>query len=123
MIRLALAALLLAAPAGAQVYGLTPAEKTQVLDAAALRPDTDTLSLLPPPTLDRRPHGEVSMMIGSGGARGLAGTIGLPIGDNGSAALSFSTARLPGFYAGGNFGRPFAVDQQSFGFRLRQQGW
>lgn len=49
----------------------------------------DNASILP----DRRPHGEVGMFIGSGGSRGIFGTIGMPIGDNGFASFSFDTGR------------------------------
>jgi len=42
---------------------------------------------------DRRPHGEVGMFIGSGGSRGIFGTVGMPIGDNGFASFSSDTGR------------------------------
>ena len=50
----------------------------------------DNGSVLP----DRRPHGEVGMFIGSGGSRGIFGTVGMPIGDNGFASFSFDTGRF-----------------------------
>ncbi len=46
-------------------------------------------------TPDRRPHGEVGMFVGSGGSRGVFGTIGMPLGDNGFASFSFDTGRYP----------------------------
>ena len=53
----------------------------------------DNASILP----DRRPHGEIGMFIGSGGSRGIFGTVGTPIGDNGFASFSFDTGRYQGF--------------------------
>jgi hypothetical protein len=61
-------------------------------------------------------------MIGTGGARGLYGIVGVPLGDTGSATFAFSDTRLPGFTGYGPFGRR-DVGQTSFGFRLQQPGW
>jgi len=44
---------------------------------------------------DRRPHGEIGMFIGSGGSRGIFGTVGMPLGNNGFASFSFDTGRYP----------------------------
>ena len=111
--------LAVAAPASAQVYGLSPAAKSAAIEAASQRPDADNPALLPALTQDHRPHGEIGVMIGTGGARGIYGAIGVPLGDSGSAALSFSQDRSPRFYGDG----PFDVARQSFGMRLRRQGW
>ena len=67
-------------PPAPQVYGLTPEQKEQVLESASRRPDADDPALLPALPGDRRAHGEVGMMVGTGGARGIYGVVGVPIG-------------------------------------------
>ncbi|WP_414901551.1 hypothetical protein ACMT1E_00620 [Sphingomonas flavalba] len=42
---------------------------------------------------DRRIHGEVGFMIGTGGARGVYGAAAIPLGDNAGAMISFSQQR------------------------------
>ena len=127
MMRALVLLLVVAAPATAQVHGLSPAEKSAAIEAASLRPDADNPALLPALTQDRSPHGEVGAMIGSGGARGIYGVIGVPVGDNGRATFVFSDTRLPGFdgyrlQGGGFLGRrDFA--QQNIGFGFRQPAW
>ena len=134
MIRLAAFSLLLAGTAQAAdavgpppppiIYGLTAAEKAQVLESASRRPDADNPALLPMQPQDRSPHGEVGVMVGTGGARGIYGVVGVPVGENGSAVLSFSNSRLTGFYGYGPFGANGALGQQrSFGLGLRQPAW
>lgn len=87
--------------AGGEVYRLSPAEIEATLDAAAAR-HASQLPVMPPlattsPLLkDGRTHGEVGMMIGSGGARSFWGNTYVPLGQNGAAAFSFSTGRWPG---------------------------
>lgn len=112
--RAALALLLvIAAPAAAeqQVYRLSDADRAAAIASAAQRPEAAGNALLPDPTRDRilgaslyaddapardgKPHGEIGMFIGSGGARGIFGTIGAPIGDTGFAQFSFDTGRYP----------------------------
>jgi hypothetical protein len=119
---------MLAGPAVAQeqVYRLSPAEREAAIASAALQPERPTVLLTPEPAPtaglqpsverdailnnslygearpDRRPHGEVGMFIGSGGARGIFGTTAVPLGETGMASFSFSTGRFPTF--GGNFG-------------------
>lgn len=92
-----------------QVYRLSPAERDAAIASAARQPESS--ALLPDPARDRvlnnslygddavpdgKPHGEVSMFIGTGGARGIAATIGAPLGETGFAQFSFQTSRLPG---------------------------
>ena len=113
------------ATAPTAVYRLSPADRDATIAAAALQPERPGSALLPPPTTtapanalapsaerdailshslyadnatapDRRPHGEVGMFIGSGGSRGIFGTIGMPLGDNGFASFSFDTGRYQG---------------------------
>ena len=103
------------------VYRLSPADRDAAIAAAALQPERPGSALLPPPATaaanalapsatrdailgnslyadsapDRRPHGEVGMFIGSGGSRGIFGTVGMPLGDNSFASFSFDTGRYP----------------------------
>jgi hypothetical protein len=121
---------MLAGPAAAQeqVYRLSPAEREAAIARAAMQPERPALLLTPEPVPaaglqqsaerdailnnslygavrpDRRPHGEVGVFIGSGGARGIFGATAVPLGDDGMAQLSFSTGRFPGFGAGFGFG-------------------
>ena len=116
--------LLFAGPALAepQVYALSPAEAAAAKEAASHRTDTDTPALLPDPERDRAlatslypteprrdraVHGEVGMMIGSGGARGIYGAFGVPLGETGFASFSFENTQLPTNQ--GYFGQPFGT--------------
>jgi hypothetical protein len=103
-----------------KIYRLAPADRDAVIAAAALQPERAGSALLPPPAApanalapsaerdsilgnslyadiapDRRPHGEIGMFVGSGGSRGIFGTVGMPLGDNGFASFSFDTGRYP----------------------------
>lgn len=91
--------------AGAEVYRLTPAEIEATLALAAARnaqslpalsPAAGTLLAPPVAINDGRPHGEVGMMVGTGGARAVWGSTIVPLGRDGVAAFSFSTGRWPG---------------------------
>ncbi|WP_416906815.1 MAG: hypothetical protein ACMVO5_07025 [Polymorphobacter sp.] len=105
--RLLLLALALAAPATAQeqVYRLSEEDKQAALEAASRQPEKP----LPLPVVDgrapgspdRRAHGEVGMMIGTGGSRAIWGSTSIPLGDSGSASLGLGTGRFPG-----GFGSP-----------------
>lgn len=108
-----LLALLLAAPATAEVVRLSPAERDAVIAAAANGPERN--AVLTPETVarpsvldrplypefhgedgllrDRKVHGEVTMFAGSGGSFGVAGTAVLPVGDSGTAAISVMQGR------------------------------
>lgn len=105
------------------VHSLTPAEKTAVLESASRRPDADNPALLPALPQDRRVHGEVGAMIGTGGARGIYGAVGVPLGETGSATFAYSNTRLPGFYGYGPFGGRRAYAGSSFGVGLGAPGW
>jgi hypothetical protein len=123
MLRLVLPALLITAPASAQLYALTPAEKAAAIEAASRRPDADNPALLPSLPADRRIHGEVGAMIGSGGARGVYGIIGVPLGERGSAIISYAETRLPRFYGQGPFGTGGPLGQRNISLQLQQPGW
>ena len=93
--RMVLPALLLAAsvPAYADpvTLSLTDAEKEALIAGKA----ADDLAMLAdsPRLIDRRPHGEVGVMIGTGGARGIYGVTSVPIGDNGWASFGFENSQ------------------------------
>jgi hypothetical protein len=123
MFRPALLALLIAAPAAAQVYALSPAEKAAAIEAASRRPDADNPALLPGLQTDRGIHGEFGAMIGSGGARGFYGIIGMPLGERGSATIAFSDTRSPRFYGQGPFGAGGQLGQRNISLQLNQPGW
>jgi hypothetical protein len=112
-----------AGPSAPTVYGLTEAEKAQVLESASRRPDADNPALLPALPQDRRVHGEVGAMIGTGGARGVYGIVGVPLGETGSATFAFSDQRLPTFYGYGPFGRRGFTAGASFGAGLNRPAW
>ncbi len=103
-----------------QVYRLSPEEIEATKNAAALQPESASPALLPDPNRDRvldnslygdkpqrdrRPHGEVGMFAGTGGTRGIYGTVGMPIGDNSYAQFSFENGQYGGGYRGyGRYG-------------------
>lgn len=109
------------APATApKVYSLSPAERDAAIASASRQPETT--ALLPDPERDRvlgnslyaddekpdrKVHGEMSMFVGTGGARGIAGTVGVPLGNSGFAQFSFNQGRYPGqnFYGQGFYGQ------------------
>ena len=86
-------ALLAAAPASADpvTLSLTEAEK-EALIAGNTRRDLADPTATPRQT-DRRPHGEVGVMVGTGGARGFYANTAVPLGENGWAAFSFENSR------------------------------
>ena len=42
----------------------------------------------------RQIHGEIDAMVGTNGARGIAGTAAVPLGDNAGAVVSFESSRF-----------------------------
>lgn len=105
---LALALVLAAPAAAADVVRLTAAERDAVIAAAANGPERAAVltpeqavrssvldrSLYPefygegPAVRDRKVHGEVTMFAGSGGTFGMSGTAIVPVGESGTAAIS-----------------------------------
>ncbi len=92
---------------------LTDAQKEEILAAktesalsGSLLPGTVLPGLVPflpddvPLLNDRRPHGEVGMMIGTGGARGIYGVTSVPLGERGWASFGFENSQnlWPGRY-------------------------
>ena len=70
---------------------LTEAQKRELLSGKA---ESDARALPDGPLLnDRRPHGEVGVMIGTGGARGIYGVTSVPLGENGWATFGFENSR------------------------------
>lgn len=74
---------------------LQPERSARLPRQAADAPPTRLGSEAAPDGRDRRIHGEAGIFIGSGGARGVFGTALLPLGDSGSAVMSFESSRLP----------------------------
>lgn len=81
-------------PTSGQVYSLTPEQKEQALASATPRPAVPTVETLDETGNDRRIHGEVGAMIGTGGARGMYGTAAIPLGENGGAIVSFEHSQF-----------------------------
>lgn len=96
---LALAALFVASAACAQetVVSLSPEAKEKILEAAAQR----NARAIGEPAINGlggigQIHGEVGMMIGTNGTRGVYGTAVAPVGETGSVAFSFENSRYGG---------------------------
>ncbi len=97
LLSLALAAPALATetpPPAATVYQLTPEQKEAAMHSAAPQPADPLLEADRPA---RQIHGEVGVMIGTGGARGVFGTAAIPLGQDGIAVISMESMRLPDF--------------------------
>ena len=111
-------------PPAPAVYGLSPEEKAAVLESASRRADADNPALLPGLPGDRRVHGEMGAMVGTGGARGIYGIIGVPLGETGSATFAYSNTQGRGYGYGPYGYNPYGYrGQSSFGLGLRQPGW
>jgi len=102
MIRLALALVLpvFAFAAQAQMNGpaapgtitLTPEQREAALEAGAARAMDDSLQY---GAADRRVHGEIGVEVGSRGERAAYGTMVAPIGQNGTAIISYGAGQGP----------------------------
>lgn len=79
----------------ADTVRLTDEQRNAILDrntvdsAAAARGE-----LTQSQRMDRGIHGEVGMVIGSYGTRGIYGTAAIPLGDNAGAVVSFESSRF-----------------------------
>lgn len=84
-----------AAPATGDTIRLSDEQRNAILDrntvesAAAARGE-----LTQSERMDRGIHGEVGMMIGTNGTRGIYGTAAIPLGDNAGAVVSFESSRF-----------------------------
>ena len=67
---------------------LSPAQREEALEYGAARSSRE----LPINGLDRKIHGEIGMEIGSNGSHAMFGTATVPLGDSGSATVSFLNA-------------------------------
>lgn len=82
-------------PTSADTIRLTDEQRDKILDgntedsAAAARGELTSAE-----RADRRIHGEVGMMIGTNGARGIYGTAAIPLGDNAGAVVSIESSRF-----------------------------
>ncbi len=76
------------------VVSLSPEAKEQALEAAATRNagkfSEPAVNGIGKPQI----HGEVGMMIGTGGARGVYGSAVAPVGETGFVALAFENTRF-----------------------------
>ena len=98
LVLLGVAAGTIAAPvlAAESVVALSSADKEALLEAAAER----NAGAIDAPTINgigRRIRGEVSMMVGTNGARGIAASMVAPIGETGTVALAFEKLRFGRF--------------------------
>lgn len=78
------------------VRRLSPEEKERIL-AANSEADVDAASMSMlggGGSRSSQIHGEVGAMVGTGGARGIYGTAIVPLGENGSAILSFEKSQF-----------------------------
>lgn len=77
------------------VRRISDAERAAILDSAT--PESAALARGEDPAserLGRGIHGEVGVMIGTGGARALYGIAEIPLGDNAGAIVSFESSRF-----------------------------
>ena len=101
-----------------QVYRLSPEQIEAAKNQASQGLETN--ALIPPsrteiggPSLygeDTKPkrqvHGEMGVVMGTGGTRGIFGTAIVPLGENSTAAFSFSQSEGRGYGYGG-YGSPY----------------
>lgn len=88
-----------AASAEETVVKLSPEQREQALEAAAVNGGAEPpINGLPGVGGGRQIHGEVGMAIGTGGLRSVYGAIGAPIGDNASASFYYENSRYRGRY-------------------------
>jgi len=73
----------------------TPVRLSDEDREAAIEAGASAANELPINGLDRQVHGEIGMEIGSGGSRALYGTAIVPLGESGSAQISFLTGQGP----------------------------
>ena len=77
------------------VRRISDAERAAILDSAT--PESAALARGEDPQSDRFGrgiHGEVGVMIGTGGARAIYGIAEIPLGDNAGAIVSFESSRF-----------------------------
>jgi hypothetical protein len=77
----------------AQTIRLSPEQLAKVRDSGteAVAPSASNLS---GGSLDKGIHGEVGMMIGTNGSRGVFGAAAIPLGQNAGAVISFEDSRF-----------------------------
>ena len=116
LLRTLVLAAVLAAPAFAaepQVYRLSPEQVEAAKNQAS---QVETNALIPEPSRTeiggpslygdetkpkRAIHGEMGVVVGTGGTRGIFGTAIVPLGENSTAAFSFSQGQGRGYGYGG----------------------
>lgn len=132
VLRFALAAALIAAPAFAAEPPDAPvatasgsSSVAEQIDAylrsspALEVEDPEDVDGVVPTRPDRRPHGEVGVAVGTGGFRSVYGRADMPLGDSGRVSLAFEDTRYGRAYGraydpayGGGFGLRGGLDRQ-----------
>lgn len=77
------------------MVSLSPEAKERVLEAAAAR----NAGAIGEPVINgtgRQIHGQIGMMIGTNGTRGVFGSAVAPVGETGSVAVAFENSRFGG---------------------------
>ena len=77
-----------------RVARLTPQEREALLDAGSEESADRAQAQAMGGDYERRIHGEIGAMIGTGGARGVFGTAVIPLGETGVAVVSFENYRF-----------------------------
>lgn len=104
-----------APPAAAAPLEDTAAQIQRWLTESPVNADDSDGQLLDLRREDRQMHGEVGVAVGSGGYRSAYITSVMPLGDNGTLALSFGQEKNARGYYRGAYGYPFG---ESLGYGL-----
>lgn len=81
-----------------KVTRLTPEERAELLDAGIEASADRAQAQAMGGGYERQIHGEVGAMIGTGGARGIFGTAVIPLGETGTAIISFEKSSFGRHY-------------------------
>lgn len=98
-------------PAGT-VVSLTPEQVEAAKEAAAERNMRAASGLDTSVVPDRRPHGEVSIAVGTGGYRSVYGSTVMPLGKDGVLAFSFENSRNDPYLYGYGYGPGYGYRQR-----------
>ena len=77
-----------------QTYSLTPQQRADLLNASSRDPSKSPITEDLGDGSSRQIHGEVGVMIGTGGERGMFGTAAIPLGSDAGAVISFESNRF-----------------------------
>ncbi|HEY4544963.1 MAG TPA: hypothetical protein VIG90_00870 [Pedomonas sp.] len=95
------------------VYSLSPEEKAEI-EAEGLEREMHASGLAGEDS-ERRIHGEASMMVGTGGARGVATSVVAPVGKSATVGASFVYERNRYDYDPYGYYAPSGIERHSFG--------